>query len=182
MTIIYDIIKILVNENDKIDNNNDPTKLDKSDIQLINILLNSFTLTKQYNIKKKYIFLKQTLDNIFIENDIKFFFMDNIQKIQKIYFALNKFAFHYKFKKSKIIVNEDLYLNPIDNNSKNIICIFQDNSRYKFILSDLINIINNSLSNSSYFFSEPLPCRNPFNNIPFNKSTLYNIYFSIKNS
>lgn len=152
MTIIYDIIKILVNENDKIDNNNDPTKLDKSDIQLVNILLNSFTLTKQYNIKKKYIFLKQTLDNIFIENDIKFFFMDNIQKIQKIYFALNKFAFHYKFKKSKIIVNEDLYLNPIADNSKNTICIFQDNSRYKFILSDLINIINTSLSNSSYFF------------------------------
>ena len=104
MTIIYDIIKILVNENDKIDNNNDPTKLDKSDIQLINILLNSFTLTKQYNIKKKYIFLKQTLDNIFIENDIKFFFMDNIQKIQKIYFALNKFAFHYKFLADTIYV------------------------------------------------------------------------------
>jgi len=180
MTIIYDIIKIVVNENNKIDNNNDPTKLDKMDIQLVNTLLNSFILTKHYNVKKKYIFLKQTLDNIFIENDIKFFFMDNIQKIQKIYFAFNKFAFHYKFKKSKVIVNEDLYLNPIDDNAKNIICIYQDNSRYKFILSDLVNIINNSLSNSSYFFSEPLPCRNPFNNIPFNKSTLYNIYFKIK--
>jgi hypothetical protein len=168
-----------MDKNNEIDKDDDEL-LKKNNNKLIRILLNSFIISSEHSIKKKYKFIKQTLDNIFIENDVKYFFMKNIQKIQKTYFALNKFAFHYKFKKSKIIVNEDLYLNLIDEKAKNSISIYQDNSIYKFILSDLVNIINNSLSNSSYFFSEPLPCKNPFNNIPFNKSTLYNIYFTVK--
>ena len=44
----------------------------------------------------------------------------------------------------------------------------------------MIQIIDTSLTNAFMFFSEPMPIKNPYNNLPFNKSTLYNIYFFIK--
>jgi hypothetical protein len=48
-----------------------------------------------------------------------------------------------------------------------------------FSINDLINIINSSLVNNYQFFPEPLCIKNPYNNIPFPKSTLYNIYLFI---
>jgi hypothetical protein len=137
------------------------------------LIKTNFTLTSNISIKKKYNFIGKTLENIFLDNTLKSLFLNYIQKIQKIYFSFNKFCYIYKLKKSNIVVKEDLYLNPIDQSAKNSIIIFQDNSRYLFILSDLINIIMNALSNSPYFFSEPLSCKNPYNNNPFNKSSLY---------
>jgi hypothetical protein len=45
-----------------------------------------------------------------------------------------------------------------------------------------MQIIKKSLTNSPNFFSDPSECKNPYTNIPFNKSTLYNIYFFMKRS
>jgi hypothetical protein len=59
-------------------------------------------------------------------------------------------------------------------------CIFSDNAKYLFKINDLINIINSSLSNNYLFFADPMCIKNPYNNIPFLKSTLYNIYLFIK--
>ena len=172
---IFDIVNIVINENE----NKKLNGQELNNIQVVNSILNNYVLINNCTIKYKFYFINQFLNNIFVEKETKNFFLECIQKIQKIYWVLNKFAFLYKYKKAKMIVKEDLYLNPIDLNAKNIICILQDNSKYLFILSDLVNIINMSLSNASYFFSEPLSCRNPYNNSPFNKSTLYNIYFKV---
>ena len=97
-----------------------------------------------------------------------------------IVFRIRFFIHNYKYKKSNIVVNTDIGLNELIPNSKNVICIFHKNARYLFHINDLINIINTSLTNSYMFFSEPLPIKNPYNNLPFGKSTLYNIYFFIK--
>ena len=73
-------------------------------------------------------------------------------------------------------------MNPIDVTKKNHITILQNGKRYFFSCGDIINIINTALSNAPDFFVDPLISKNPYNNIPFNKSTLYNIYFFIKKS
>ena len=40
--------------------------------------------------------------------------------------------------------------------------------------------MNAALSHSPNFYSEPLPFKNPYNNVVFKKSDLYNFYFFIK--
>jgi hypothetical protein len=71
-------------------------------------------------------------------------------------------------------------MEEIDKKQRNVITILHHNHKYLFTISDILNIVNNSLTNSCYFFTEPLPIKNPYTNLPFQKSDLYNMYFFIK--
>jgi len=107
-------------------------------------------------------------------------FKNTFYKIQRVYNILNRIAYMYKFKKTKIVVNTDMCLNELVEGEKNIIAIIQNNSKYLFNVKDLINIIETSLTSSHNFFVKPKKIQNPYNNVAFNKSTLYNIYFFVK--
>jgi hypothetical protein len=132
--------------------------------------------------RSKFHTLTEILENIFLTNEYKEDFLKLFCKIQKVYFAISRFAHIYRFKKSKLQINTDLSLSPIDQSSKNVITIFQHNSRYLFTINDLIHIIETSISNSPNFFLEILEPKNPYTNMPFDISTLYNIYFKHKQS
>ena len=73
-------------------------------------------------------------------------------------------------------------MNPLSRNQTNVIEIYQCNKIYLFAAADLINIMNRSITHAPFFFSNPLPIKNPYNNVPFRKSDLYNMYFFIKNT
>jgi hypothetical protein len=107
-------------------------------------------------------------------------FNDMFFKIQRTYYAFNRLknVFFYKYAKSN--VNTDMELNEIVEGEKHVICIYHKNGKYLFKVNDLLKIINNSLTNSHFFFAEPLAIKNPYNNLPFDKSNLYNIYFFLK--
>lgn len=138
-----------------------------------------FINKKEYSIELKFKYFYDIINNIFFTKEQKEDFINIFCKIQKKYFALSRLAYIYKYNKAKVLVDFDLCLNPIDINNNNSICLFQAKNKYYFRINDLINIIDNALSNSHNFFSESLITKNPYNNIPFNKSTLYNIYFNI---
>jgi hypothetical protein len=129
-----------------------------------------------YN-SNKFLFLDNILKSFMIKGEKENETLDYFCKIQKVYHALNKFALIIKYRKAKIVVNRDMELNEININDKNVICLYQEKAKYLFKIYDLIKIINISLCNSCNFFSDPLCIKNPYNNIPFNKSTLYYIYF-----
>jgi len=131
-------------------------------------------------IKGKYIYLKSFLSNVFYTDEIKEQFVNYFYKIQKVNMGFKKIAYLYKYNKSKIVVDTDMELNVLTINSKNVICIYQLNNRYLFNIKDVIKHLHTSLTNSDTFFAMPIALKNPYNNIPFNKSTLYNIYFFIK--
>jgi hypothetical protein len=161
-------------------NNNIFFKDYKSDnIDLSFKLLFNSIIKKPITKKEKFIFLKESLEHFLIKNKQEDF-INYFCKIQKTYNVLNRFAYNYKYKKAQVVVNTDMCLNEININNKDVICIFHNNSKYLFLINDLIKIINSSLTNSYMFFSEPKCIKNPYDNLPFNKANLYNIYFFIK--
>ena len=151
---------------------------------IIKIPFLNYITTEQKNdtpiYKNKFILYKNGLDSFLIkgckEEEV---FCNYFNKIQRTYHTLKRFAFRYKYKKSKMVVNTDMELNEIHETDKNVICIYQNNARYLFKLFDLFKIINMALSNSYEFFAEPLCIKNPYNNIPFEKNILYYIHYFI---
>lgn len=136
-------------------------------------------LNKEYSIKNKFEFFKESLDNFLIKNKKEKEFIQYFYKIQKTYNIFNRFIYNYKFKKSKIVVDVDFCLNQLMVEDKKVICIYHNKSKYLFHINDIIKIIETALTSASFFFANPKSIKNPYDNIPFNKSTLYNIYFFI---
>jgi len=178
-TLIQDIARKLLNmENHPFLHNYD--KNDPISPIIKTFFIHFLHVTSERSLNKFKFFIEGSQNSIFFTNDIKDEFSILFSKIQKIYNSFRRIAFIYKYKKARIVVNTDMTLNEISEKDRNIICIYQNKSKYLFHILDLINIINASLTNSYVFFAEPLHVKNPFNNLAFNKSTLYNIYFFIK--
>ena len=140
----------------------------------------TFVLLNRVTVRTRLRFFRDSYENIFMNDETREKFLNYYMKIQRTYNVLSKFAFLCKHKMTPILMNKDVYLNTIDENHPRVFTLVQNNKKYLFSITDLINILNTSLGNSFFFVSEPLPCKNPYTNIPFNKSTLYNIYFFIK--
>ena len=119
------------------------------------IKLSFCVFEKEVNIENKYKKLSETLDGFLLnDKEKKEEFIDYFYKIQKTYNTISRFAYNYKYKKTKIVVNTDMGLNELIENDKNVISIIDNNSKYLFHVNDLINIINTSLTNSHLFFSQ----------------------------
>jgi len=129
----------------------------------------------------KFKYLQSIFSNPFFTEDNKNAFLDLFCKMQRCYFAFRRLIYMRKFHRAKIIIDYDLLLTPIyeKDRTKTLPIIF-NNNKYLFSLPDLINISMSSLTNSPNHFSSPLPIKNPYTNVIFNDSTLYNIYFFIK--
>ncbi len=131
---------------------------------------------------KKHRCLKNYIDNQFMTTSMKQTILEDFTSAQRTYTALTKFSQICKKRLAKSTIDIDLYMNPINKNHINSICIHQNSTNYWFAVGDLINHINSALSNSSYYYAEPLEIKNPYTNIPFKDAQLYTIYFKIRAS
>ncbi len=125
-------------------------------------------------------FLSKYIENIFFIEERKNKIIEVFCKIQKIYYTFSKIAKIFRFKKAHLYTSCDLKLEEIKETQTNVISVIQGKHKYLFTVPDILTIIRNAICNTSYMFSESLTIKNPYNNIPFTKSSLYNIYFFIK--
>ena len=51
------------------------------------------------------------------------YFLQLFYLLQKTYYGFSKLAYLYKYKRAKILIENDLCLNPINVNDKNVLCI-----------------------------------------------------------
>ena len=128
----------------------------------------------------KFELYKEVLDAPFTHDNTKYTFVENFRKIQKVYFGLIKFREIVKRKIYPKQITFDIKMVDIDPNSKHSITICQNKKLYYFTICDLLNIIEHNLTSGDLFFITPRHIKNPYNNMVFSKSTLYNIYFIYK--
>jgi hypothetical protein len=132
--------------------------------------------------EQKFNCIEKLRHDIFVTYEFYNKMIDFICKAQKIYWAFSRLAYKYKVRKAILKIDMDLYLNPIDTKSMYAIDIYQDRFIYRFTLQNLIQYIEGAITNTQGFISVPLVCKNPYNNIPFSRATLYDIYFRVKSS
>ena len=124
----------------------------------------------------------EIVSNEFISTNEKRIFMDIYTNANRTYSGFSRLVRIWRIRKAKQTITTDLYMNEIDKTHKNSMMIYQNNTNYWFTISDLKNQIETAILNSPYYFSDPLRPKNPYTNIPFNNSTLYNIYFKMLSS
>ena len=146
--------------------------------------LSSTNVVTENIIKTKYSILKnQIFSSLTRENEKKIIFK-LFNNIQKKYFILKRFFFKIYLKKCKYYEPQiDMSLNDLKNVKDHLkITLLQNNTKYVFLLTDLINIINTALTYNSGYFCTPQNIKNPYINLNFTKANLYNIYFKLKES
>jgi hypothetical protein len=154
--------------------------IDRKDTSILTGILLRASCYYEYSFNIKFKLFTDNIANPFMSNADVMDYQYTFCKIQQIYFAFLKFIRITKLRYSKIVVDNDMCLNPINIKDKNTIVILQENKKYLFTAGDLISIINNSLTHNYFFISTPHMVKNPYNNMAFDKSTLYNIYFFIR--
>ena len=140
------------------------------------------TLAYKPQPKTKIKILHEYLDNMFIPATDKEDILKIFQNSQRTYFAFSRLAQIYKFKNAKSTISIDLYLNEIPKEHRNAMCIHANATNYWFMIGDICNHIFAALTNSPYYFADPLQIKNPYTNIPFTNAELYTIYLKVRAS
>ena len=149
---------------------------------LVHHTICEFIAHPPYKHESKIKFLYRLGQNPFYKSEQIDVIHDIFIKAQRTYRALSRFANKWRYAHTPLHNDSDLYLNPITPHPTNNIYILQNGKKYIFTAGNIINIANGALGHAPMFFSEPLVIKNPYNNIPFSKSALYNIYFFLKQS
>lgn len=146
------------------------------------IFIQHFFYNRPKTVQDKYMIMKKNMNNYFINEDVREEYLSQLCSIQHKYFTLCKFIRKWKMAHTPVQITCDLFMNELDPNHRKTFKLLQKGRIYYFSLFDLVNILNHSISHSSFLFLHPTRAKNPHNNVEFSKSDLYNIYFQIRDN
>ena len=133
-----------------------------------------------HNVRKKFGYMETIKTNSFYCEEIKRRFKLAFESAQRQYHVFLRFINKWRQRHSILRIQTDLILNPISESHRNVVAVYHCGNKYLFTIMDITKIIENSLLNSINMVSSPIAIKNPYNNIPFPKSVLYNLYFQLK--
>ncbi len=152
---------------------------DPNETQGIIYIFNQQYKKSKYSIMNYYIysslFVKKTVS---VDMEMLFYLS------QKMYWGFQKCANIWKKKHESTSISTDLMLVPLNTyKSSTVITLYEGRKPYPFHLSDLYNIIDEALTHCSHdYFLEIKKIKNPYTNLPFNLSNVYNIYLAFIHS
>lgn len=131
--------------------------------------------------KTKFEVYKEFNNNLFLNKEKRVELNKYFNTAQRIYHLCKNFYHKKTFRKYQYDTgNIDLFHNSLDLCSERYKVLLNcDNIIYNFNINDIIRIINTGLIYSPDFFPEPKLPSNPWTNMQFSKTNLYNIYFHI---
>lgn len=148
-------------------------------IDVINMITTSPSCFKV----KKFKYLKDNIiETPFIDKKSKNQLINIFSVSQRQYSNLRHFVHIYRFKKASFYDNKDdlrcTSLNSFPEKQK--ITILHKNKKYIFRLIDLASCWKSALTHQEDLFPYPIKLKNPYTNIIFTLTDLYNIYFKLE--
>jgi hypothetical protein len=152
------------------------------DKQVTLIIVFYFSMTIEHTPElSKFRLWKQMDENRLLTESIREEIIEMFQRAQRCYRGLSRFARIVRLRKTPVQITADLYMTELLPTNPDTFVLLDNDRIYYFALRDLVRILTEALTFTPYsFFSEPNICKNPYNNLPFTKATLYNIYFRMK--
>jgi len=111
---------------------------DQSEQAHINFMKVIFVISDKSNSNSKLNqFQSKYIESVFTSDEDRESFLDFFNKIQKTYWAFNRFATYIKKSKYVLNVNHDMFLTPISSKQRNVFCYYENKYIYLFTLQDL---------------------------------------------
>ena len=125
--------------------------------------VNISTLKEINSRKKKYEFIKNIINNVFISKANRDLLIDFVSEYNSILFLFDRVKHRYKFKTYKhAIIPFSLTLIPMEDIPREKrISILHDDNIYDFYLEDLKGIYMNAITFSDFLIVKPYLPRNP---------------------
>lgn len=137
--------------------------------------------------KYKYKYINQVLTKEYkfksaVFNKNKQIFCECLGYINRYYVAIVRFQRKFRLRKMKVFdIQETLECEPMESIPENEkIKIVQNNTLYTFYVNDFMSLFNNALLHVDYIMVLPRKPKNPYNNMEFTQTDLYNFYIHMR--